>query len=390
MTGYFGGILSNSHRLTNKKRDDILKSVKRNLIITEEIKMSFKPNYQNLVDAAYNRMPERLPCYDHLVGLEVIGEIMGVDMKKLEKTDISLFFEKYCEFFKKMGYDTVSYEYCFGGVMPGSGALGGHKKGVIGTREDFENYPWDELPDMYMKEAGPKFCALRKAMPEGMMAVGGVGNGIFECVQDVVGYMDLCYIKADDSKLYEDIFKKVGEVLAKTWEKFMAEYGDIYCVLRFGDDLGFKSDTLISHEDIKELIIPQYRKITDIVHKYNKPFLLHSCGSIFDVMDDLIEKANINAKHSNEDVIAMFPEWVEKYGERIGNFGGIDTDMICRDDEKEVREYTESILKAVGKEKGIAFGTGNSVPYYVSITGYKTMNKAIRIFRGDDPADITY
>ena len=47
-------------------------------------------------------------------------------------------------------------------------------------------------------------------------------------------------------------------------------------------------------------------------------------------MDDLIEKAGIDAKHSNEDQIAHFSKWVELYGERIGNFGGIDTDVLCR------------------------------------------------------------
>ncbi|MDR1030283.1 MAG: hypothetical protein LBL76_05370 [Treponema sp.] len=46
-----------------------------------------------------------------------------------------------------------------------------------------------------------------------------------------------------------------------------------------------------------------------------KPFLLHSCGCIFKVMDDLIA-ARIDAKHSNEDAIAP-------YGRRIGNFGGL-------------------------------------------------------------------
>ena len=33
-------------------------------------------------------------------------------------------------------------------------------------------------------------------MPEGMKAIGGVGYGIFECVQDLVGYEDLCYMRA--------------------------------------------------------------------------------------------------------------------------------------------------------------------------------------------------
>ena len=54
---------------------------------------------------------------------------------------------------------------------------------------------------------------------------------------------DRCYIKADDEELYENLFKKVGETNLKIWERFMKEFGDIYCVLRFGDDLGSVSYT---------------------------------------------------------------------------------------------------------------------------------------------------
>ena len=30
-----------------------------------------------------------------------------------------------------------------------------------------------------------------------MKAIGGPGNGIFECVQDVVGYTNLCYLSVN-------------------------------------------------------------------------------------------------------------------------------------------------------------------------------------------------
>ena len=36
-------------------------------------------------------------------------------------------------------------------------------------------------------------------------------------------------------------------------------------------------------------------------------------------MEDLITDVGIDAKHSNEDQIAPFPEWVRRYGDRIGN-----------------------------------------------------------------------
>jgi uroporphyrinogen decarboxylase len=153
-------------------------------------------------------------------------------------------------------------------------------------------------------------------------------------------------------------------------------------VLRFGDDLGYKDNTLISANDIRRLVIPAYRPIIDLVHSYNLPFLLHSCGSIFGVMDDLIA-AGIDAKHSNEDQIAPFPVWVERYGEQIGNFGGIDTDAVCRLSKPELREYiTEVVAKCKG-HGGFAFGSGNSIPDYVPVDQFLAMNEIIRSLRGE-------
>ena len=154
-----------------------------------------------------------------------------------------------------------------------------------------------------------------------MKAVGGVANGIFEAVQDIVGYIDLCFIRGDDEELYADIFAKMGELEYRIWDRFMREFSDVFCVMRFGDDLGFNTQTLISGDDIRKHVIPVYKKIVDRVHAAGKPFLLHSCGCIFGVMDELINVAGIDAKHSNEDGIAHFKKWVELYGDRIGNFG---------------------------------------------------------------------
>ncbi len=347
----------------------------------------FTPDYNNLVQAARNIVPERLPLYEHLVGGRILTEILGENpypkMNSEDKSEREAGFSEYWRFWRTMGYDTASYECCIGGTLPGSGALGNHVDPVIKTREDFEKYPWDSLEDRYFKRFAPHFEALAASCPEGMKAVGGVGNGIFECVQDIVGYIPLCFLKEDDPDLYADLFKRMGDLHAAIWKRFMRDYSDVFCVLRFGDDMGFNSSTLLSADDIRDHILPQYRRVTDIVHSCGKPFLLHSCGNLFGVFDDIIEKGNIDAKHSNEDIIAHFSVWAEKYGDRIGNFGGIDTDVLCRHTPEFIREYVRDSIERCEGHGGIAFGSGNSIPDYVPTEGYIAMIEAVRDIRGD-------
>jgi uroporphyrinogen decarboxylase len=349
----------------------------------------FCPDYKNIIDAATNRLPARYPLYEHTVSSKVIGEITGTDIERLQKSDELSerreFFKLYCNFFRDMGYDCVPWECCIGKAMPGSGSLGGHKAPEINNRNDFEKYPWEKVSDIYFDMFAENFELLRAAMPEGMKAVGGVGNGIFECVQEIVGYENLCMISIDDPELYGELFCAVGQTNLGIWKKFLDNYADIYAVCRFGDDLGYKAATMLSPDDITTHIVPQYKAIVEEVHRHGKPFLLHSCGCIFAVMEEMISEAKIDAKHSNEDVIAPFDEWVSRYGQRIGNFGGIDMDVLCTNTPEEVRRYTLGVLERNCKpeNKGLAFGTGNSIADYVPADGYIAMVEAVRQFRGD-------
>jgi len=347
----------------------------------------FNPDYTNLVNAAKNKKSARIPLYEHMISANKMEIILGqkfVNFYKGGFPEKKEYFRHYCEFFKKCGYDTVSYECCVGAIMPGSGALGSHKEGVIKTRADFDAYPWDKIPDFYFQAYSDFFKALNEVMPAGMKAAGGVGNGVFECVQDVVGFQELCYIKSDDEKLYAALFAKIGDVLTKIWERFLKEFGDLYCVCRFGDDLGYKSNTLLAAEDIKKHIIPQYKRVVDLVHNSGKPFLLHTCGCVFNVMDEIISVAGIDAKHSNEDVISPYSKWIDDYGNRIGNFGGLDTDVLCDSSPVDVAEYTTGVYKLCeAKGRGVAIGSGNSIPDYVNTERYCMMLDTVRRLRGE-------
>jgi len=347
----------------------------------------FQPDYMNIVNAALNKKSDRIPMYEHTISDTVIEEIMGVKYAELWNgnfADKQEYFRNYCKFIADYGYDAVPYELWVGAIMPGSGALTGGGPGVIQTRADFDKYPWDKITDLFFESFAEHFNALRTQMPAGLKAIGGVGNGVFECVQELVGFESLCFIKADDEELYEELFVKIGDTLCSIWERFLKEFGDIFCVCRMGDDLGFKSSTLLPPDDVKSLIVPQYKRIVDVVHAHGKPFLLHSCGNIFNVMDDIINVAGINAKHSNEDAIAPFSRWTEDYGSKIGNFGGLDTDALCDINDVDIVDYTTKVYEVCAKKGyGVAIGSGNSIPSYVSAERYVKAIETIRRLRGE-------
>jgi uroporphyrinogen decarboxylase len=350
----------------------------------------FEPNYQNIVNAAQNKKAERIPLYEHGIDPGVMENITGKTVAyvydSIALDDLRVRMGNFVDFWKVMGYDTVTWESGVTAVLVGGGSLAGHKPGVIKTRQDFDRYPWQNIVHRFFERWSAHYEVLREVMPENMKAIGGVGNGVFECVQDLVGFEQLCVIRYDDPTLYRDLFKAVGSALYAIWDRFLKEYADIFCVCRFGDDLGYKGGTMLAAEDISSLIIPEYARIIELVHRQNKPFLLHSCGNIFSVMDEIISTASIDSKHSNEDVIAPFSKWVEVYGTRIGNFGGIEMSVLCQNTPSEIKSYVNDVLSKVLeiKHKGLAIGSGNSIPNYIPVEGYLAMIKTVRQFRGEN------
>ena len=351
--------------------------------------MLFTPDYRHMRDVLNNKRPNRLPIYEHLINPEFMELVLDAPFAELAdgtSSDVNEYIHQYVRFYSEMTYDTVSFEVCVGQILPDHGAIMGGRPGPIQNRDDFERYPWAELPDMYWRAAEPLFDQLHLQLPPGMKAVGGIGNGVFEISEDLVGFEYLCYMQVDDPDLFSDLYRRIGDLLVVLWTTFLERYSGDYIVCRFGDDLGFKSGTLIAPRTIKDHIIPQYKRVIDLVHGAGRRFLWHSCGNIFSVMEDAIA-AGIDAKHSNEDVIAPFDRWLELYSDRIALVGGIDVDILCQREPSAIKALVVEAGQRFRKHaQGYALGSGNSIPEYVPVDGYLAMIEAAQEIRSREPS----
>lgn len=348
--------------------------------------MEFSPDYSHFEAAMRNRRPARLPIYEHLVNVEFMEAVLGVRFAGLAAgapRDVQEFLRQYCRFFREMTYDTVSFEVCIGDFMEGRSAICGGQ-GPIQSRADYEAFDWSGIPRRFWEHAHPRFEALAAVLPAGMKAVGGVGNGVFELAECFVGLEYLPFIQADDPELYSDLFERVGALMLDIWTTFLERHAAAFVACRFGDDLGFKSSLLTHPDTVRRHIIPQYRRVIDAVHRAGKPFLWHSCGCIFEVMEDAIA-AGIDAKHSNEDAIAPFERWIALYGDRIGLCGGFDLGFLCQKSPGEIRSAVfDEGRRFRCAARGYALGSGNSIPGYVPVGNYLAMIEGAQRIRAEE------
>jgi uroporphyrinogen decarboxylase len=343
----------------------------------------FIPDYHNILEVLYNRRPKRLPLYEHHIDLPFISKMSEKEiiLQGTQVKDYEELYKKITSFWKEMTYDAFDFEAAICDIFPGHGAIMGGMPGPIQTRDDFNKYPFDKIPAIFWNTYKPHLDAIRAVLPAGMKAYGGCGYGIFEASQDLVGFEPLCLMQYMDPELFADLFNKIGDLYVSLWSKMISDYSDIFVFFRMGDDLGYKTSTMLSPDTIKTYILPQFKRVIELVHEADKKFLLHSCGCIFDVMDDIIA-LGIDAKHSNEDQIAPFDKWIELYNGKIGLFGGFDLNTLCLKRYEDVYiEVLERGTEFRKKTKGYGIGTGNSIPDYIPIEGFSAMIDAVNEIR---------
>ncbi|MDI6826878.1 MAG: uroporphyrinogen decarboxylase family protein, partial [Armatimonadota bacterium] len=183
-----------------------------------------------------------------------------------------------------------------------------------------------------------------------------------------MGTIGLSYALADDPGLVEMVFQKIGRLHISAVRQLATM--DAIGALRQGDDLGFKTSTFLSPADLRRLVFPIYKQMVEEAHKVGKPFILHSCGNLAEVYEDLIEYCRIDAKHSFEDAIMPVQEFKRRYGSRVTPLGGMDVDVICRSSEEDLRAYARRMIEECFYDGYWALGTGNSLTDYMPVENY--------------------
>ena len=241
---------------------------------------------------------------------------------------------------------------------------------VIADWKDFNAYPWEE-PEKIAEEGNAGLEWVCDHVPSGMGVVTGAG-AVLEPVMWMMGIKNFYVSLYKQKDLVEAMFRKATEInvarfklAADTSRKIVAFWGS--------DDWGYKNGLMISPAMMRRWVFPVHKKMAEMAHSKGSLYVLHSCGDLKVVMDNIIDDVKVDAKHSFEDTYLPVTEAKKIYGHRIGLIGGIDMDVFSRRKPKEVQEYVSRVLKACKIGGGYCLGSGNTVANYVPLENFLTM-----------------
>lgn len=339
------------------------------------------PDFQRLKNVLTGEAPpDRLPLVDLFADQPIKAELLGratPPNHSVDPDDLRRWVDDEIEFRHTLGYDYIDIcplVYFGTGFRTAESSQRiwiTESSSVISSREDFERHEW---PDpSWVNYSQMEYAASR--LPEGMMIIPRI-SGVLENVSWLTGLEGLSYLLFDDPALVQEMFDRVGAVLLEVADTLVQM--DRVGALFMGDDLGFRTGTLISPDHLRRYVFPWQQRIAEAAHRRNFPFLLHSCGNIEQIMEDLIGTVGIDARHSFEDAILPVERAVQKYCDRIAILGGIDMDLLTAGGEKDVRSRVREIISRCAPTGRFALGTGNSIASYLKVENYLAMIDEMR------------
>ena len=224
--------------------------------------------------------------------------------------------------------------------------------------------PWDHAgePDFW-QQLREKALALRASSDRAIMIV--CGCNLFEWGTFLRRMDNFLVDLAQDQAGVERLLDALMERHLTTLEKACAAVGDVVDVLRFGDDLGTDQGPFMSPATYRRLFKPRHKILCDYVHKHSSMHtFLHSCGSLYKLLPDLIEAGYdvINPVQINSR--DMEPERLKReFGKDIAFWGGgADTrSVLNRCTPAEVKDHVRGLLDTFAPGGGFVFNAVHNI-----------------------------
>jgi len=287
------------------------------------------------------------------------------------RSEQETYLDNFIQLWHRMGYDFIRFERSLRfeekRILGDERSWVDQHSGVIQNWQDFEGYQWPQIHefDFFAYEY------INAHLPDGMGFIVSHAGGVFEHLSQIMSFEGLCYALIDQRDLVEAIVARIGELTTEFYEHILDL--DRVIALWPGDDMGYRSGTMISPSDLRSLILPWHKQFAYMAHDRQLPYFLHSCGNLTDIMDTLIDDVKIDGKHSFEDAIIPAEDFHRQYGKQIAVLGGVDINILASGSPDDVRNRTRSLIEQCGPAGRFGIGSGNSIPDYVPVKNYLAM-----------------
>lgn len=237
---------------------------------------------------------------------------------------------------------------------------------------------WLKIKPLYTfseeRLAGEWEAKARQHLAADRVLVAGIPGG-FDEPRQLMGEEELCVAYYEQPELIHDMLETIGETAFKVLERVTAIVP--VDMLSVHEDMAGKSGPLAGPVQIREFIVPYYRRVWDLVQSRGaRLFDQDSDGDMNPVIEAFLE-AGINCMHPMEPAANMDIVKVrEQYGRRLAFYGGIDKHVLRQSKEAIVREL-EYKLPPMIKSGGCVLALDHRIPNGTPLENYRFYIKSV-------------
>jgi hypothetical protein len=182
------------------------------------------------------------------------------------------------------------------------------------------------------------------------------------------------------------VFERQCEIALENLARLYQAVGDrIAAVYMSGTDFGMQTGSFISPKVYRELYKPFQKQLNDWVHQNTRwKCFIHSCGSIVNLMPDMIEAGFELFNPMQTSAAGMDPATLKRrFGEQVTFWGGgVDTQQVLPfGTPDEVRAQVRERMRIFGAGGGFVFNPSHNVQARVPVENLVALYEAVREFR---------
>lgn len=248
--------------------------------------------------------------------------------------------------------------------------MAGTGRAYVNSWADWKQLAWPSLDYLTLLLEADLEGTLR-ALPNDMKVVLGGGNW-FEMAYILLGFEQLCLLTLDDPGLVQAIIDTAAGSCLCLFERALDMGGDHIGAIWLGDDIAHGCGLMVRPEFLRAHVFPWYAKVGALCRAKQIPFIYHSDGNYWPMMDDLIG-LGVNAVHPVEPGSMDIREVKTAKQGKLCVIGNIDLHLLATGTPSEVETLTRGRLDQLKPGGGYCLSSSNSLPDYVQFANYIAM-----------------
>ncbi|MFP4058514.1 MAG: uroporphyrinogen decarboxylase family protein [Candidatus Brocadiia bacterium] len=202
--------------------------------------------------------------------------------------------------------------------------------------------------------------SLKKQYAARDFPLGVHAGSIFGWIRDWMGVETIAVTLYDDPDFVKEMMDHLADLTVAVLGKVVFDVQFDFAVM--WEDMAYKGGSLISPRHVRQLMLPNYRKVTDLLHKAGIDIvMLDSDGDVWELIPIWLD-AGINYIYPMEvasgmDVVALR----KTFGRDLRMGGGMDKRILARGDRKAIDAMVEAKRDLI-LEGGYVPGCDHAIP----------------------------